>query len=75
MIQCLEEVCYNKDYNLLLLMVTDIQDEGSEVFYSGADKVLLSKAFGVQIKNGSVYLKGIVSRKKQMIPMLSMALE
>lgn len=69
----LEEVCSDKSYNLLLLMVTDIQNEGSEVFYSGVDKGLLSKAFGVQLKNGSIYLKGIVSRKKQMIPLLSTA--
>ena len=74
LIQCLEEVCTDRNYNLLLLMVTDIQDEGSEVFYSGVDKGLLSKAFGVQLKDGSVYLKGIVSRKKQIIPLLSTAL-
>jgi manganese-dependent inorganic pyrophosphatase len=42
----LEEVCNEKNYNLLILMVTDIIGEGTEVFFAGKDKWLLVKAFG-----------------------------
>lgn len=73
--QYLEEVCCDRNYNLLLLMITDILNEGSEAFFSGGEKGLLAKAFGVQLKEGSVYLKGVVSRKKQVVPLLNIALE
>lgn len=71
----LEKICIERNYNLLLLLITDIIREGSEVFFAGKDKGLLAKAFGVQIKNYSLYLNGVVSRKKQVVPMLSAVIE
>lgn len=58
------------------LMVTDILDESSDVVFAGegADKVL-ADAFDVTVNGDSVYLKGVVSRKKQMIPSLTKAIQ
>ncbi len=64
----------NKGYNLILLMVTDIINEGSEILYVGNDAALVEKAFN--IKNGdNCFVSGLVSRKKQVIPMLSRAIQ
>lgn len=75
MVQFLEEVCNERKYSLLLLMITDIIHEGSEVFFSGRNKGLLAKAFDVQLKDGSTYLDGVVSRKKQLVPKLAAVME
>ena len=58
------------------LMVTDILDESSDVMCAGegADKVL-AEAFNVKVDGDSAYLKGVVSRKKQMIPSLTKAIQ
>ncbi len=61
----------NKGYNLILLMVTDIINEGSEILFAGDDSGLAEKAFNIKSGESSAYLKGVVSRKKQVIPMLS----
>jgi len=75
LVQLLEKVCNERKYSLLLLLVTDIINEGSEAFFSGKDKGLLAKAFNVQLRDGSTYLKGVVSRKKQLVPMLAAVME
>jgi len=74
-ISFMEETCDSGDYNLLMLLVTDILKEGSEVLYAGKEQWLIEKAFNVELKNGCVYLPGIVSRKKQVVPLLSGAAE
>lgn len=61
-------------YRLLLLMVTDIVNEGSYLLFAGDNAELMSKAFGVEPQENSVYLKGVVSRKKQVVPLLTSAL-
>ncbi|MBO4863791.1 MAG: putative manganese-dependent inorganic diphosphatase [Eubacterium sp.] len=56
--------------DLLLLMITNIMKESSEVLFSGSNaEVVLESGFSVTSKNHkSVYLPGVVSRKKQMVP-------
>lgn len=71
----MEETCESRGYSLLMLLVTDILKEGSEVLYAGKEKWLIEKAFNVKLKNDSIYLPGIVSRKKQVVPLLSVAAE
>ena len=50
-------------------MLTDIIKESSELLYVGdGAEELISSAFGIKAKNGSFLMKGVVSRKKQVIP-------
>ncbi|MDF2985887.1 MAG: hypothetical protein K0R50_1397 [Eubacterium sp.] len=65
----------NKGYSLILLMVTDIINEGSEILYVGDEAGLVEKAFNIKNGGSSGYLSGVVSRKKQIIPMLSRAIQ
>jgi len=65
----------NKGYRLILLMVTDIINEGSEILFVGDDGALIEKAFNIKGSEGSAYLKGVVSRKKQIIPILSSTIQ
>jgi len=59
-----------EDYDMVLLMVTDIVAEGTHLFYTGQPEVLVQQAFGMNGSEGSIYLPGVLSRKKQVIPPL-----
>jgi manganese-dependent inorganic pyrophosphatase len=69
----MKQICQENEYHLLLLLVTDIINEASEVFFAGKEKTLLTKAFGAELGENSVLLPGVVSRKKQVVPNLAHA--
>lgn len=59
-----------KGVSLVLLMLTDVLLEGTQLLYIGDDDVI-SQAFGVIPKENEVFLPEVMSRKKQIIPSLS----
>ncbi len=75
MLEYMKAVYKNNNYNLVMIMLTDVLKEGSELLFVGEDKELIAKAFNVQPGESSVYLPGVVSRKKQVVPPLSAAIE
>jgi len=70
-IAAMEQMTKDEGFSLQLLIVTDIYKEGSELIVVGKQKDVVNKAFGVQMKGNSVYIPGILSRKKQVIPPIS----
>lgn len=56
-------------YDLLLFMITNITEEGSEILVVGKTQKA-EAAFGKPVKDDSIYLKGVLSRKKQIVPPL-----
>ena len=59
-----------KGVSLVILMLTDVLLEGTQLLYVGDDDVV-SQAFGVTPKENAVFLPKVMSRKKQIIPSLS----
>ncbi len=59
-----------KGFDLMLLMVTDVLMEGTHVLYEGDDDAIF-QAFGATPRDNTVFLPKVMSRKKQVIPMLS----
>ena len=59
-----------KGYEMLILMLTDVLLEGTHLLYLG-DEDIITQAFGVKLKDHTCLLPGVVSRKKQVIPMLT----
>ncbi len=53
-----------KGYDLVLLMATDIVREGSEIFAVGKVR-LVERGLGVSLADGSAWMPGVLSRKKQ----------
>jgi len=54
---------------MIFFMLTDILEESTELLFQGENaKELLEEAFGMSPEESSLYLKGVVSRKKQLIP-------
>ncbi len=65
--------CKETNCALLILMVTDIIKGGSKIIAFGKMTMLAEKAFNIQNGENSIYLEGVVSRKKQIVPRLIMA--
>lgn len=61
----------NKGFDQVLLMVTDILKEGTELIAVGENLEIVERVFGAPIENNEVYLPGVMSRKKQVVPPLS----
>jgi manganese-dependent inorganic pyrophosphatase len=59
-----------KEFSMMILMLTDVLLEGTQLIYIGNDETI-EQAFTVQPRDNTVFLPGIMSRKKQVIPMLS----
>ena len=56
--------------SMMILMLTDVLKEGTQLIYVGDDEII-HQAFGVMPKDNTLFLPGVMSRKKQVIPMLS----
>ena len=56
--------------DLVILMLTDVLLEGTQIIYVGDDDTI-QQAFNAVPKENTVFLPHIMSRKKQVIPMLS----
>ena len=69
----MEELCAAGHYDLLVLLFTDVLKEGSEILFVGERSDLAVKAFGGA--SSGLFLPGVVSRKKQVIPLLAAAVE
>ncbi len=54
----------------VLLLLTDIMKEGSELLVSSNDTSKIEEAFDVTITDNKVWLDGVLSRKKQVVPFL-----
>ena len=57
--------------DLFMLLITDIINSNSQVIALGKNADLIEKSYGVKLENNTALLKGIVSRKKQVIPILT----
>ncbi len=71
----MESIRQERGYGLMLLMVTDLLQEGSELFAVGKELGFVERAFGRSLRGNSVYLAGVMSRKKQIVPALARAIE
>ncbi|MGP7819456.1 manganese-dependent inorganic pyrophosphatase [Niallia sp. 01092] len=60
-----------KNLDLFLLVVTDILNNDSVALALGDKAAVVEKAFNVDLKNNTALLKGVVSRKKQIVPVLT----
>jgi len=60
-------------YHSIFLMLTDIMKEGTELLVVTDDPSIVEKAFGVKLEGKSVWLDGVMSRKKQVVPPLEKA--
>ena len=75
MLNYMEKNCEENNYDLLVLLLTDIIQDGSEVMAVGNRADYIERAFNVTLKDNSAYVPGLLSRKKQVIPPITKAIE
>ena len=69
-LEIMGQTMQERHYSLMLLMLTDVLLEGTQLIYLG-DEETIQQAFSSEAKNNVVFLPGVMSRKKQIIPTLS----
>ena len=66
----MERARSEKGYSIMILMLTDVLLEGTQIVFLG-DPDDIAQAFNVEPRDNTLFLPGVMSRKKQVIPMLS----
>lgn len=74
MLNLMEKKALENNFNLLVFMLTDILKGGSELLIAGDEKEIIARAFNIKLNTPSIYLPGILSRKKQVIPPITSAI-
>ncbi len=70
LVATMENLCTQNGYALMCLMVTDIFEEGTELIVAGEMSALVEEEFQHDHKQGGIFLKGVLSRKKQVVPVI-----
>lgn len=65
----LNDLKAKEGYEMVIFVATDIIKEGSELYFAG-DKAKIEKAFNTKVEGSSVYIPGLMSRKKQVVPVV-----
>lgn len=71
--QAMAEEMTKNGYDLFVLVVTNILDSDSELLVAGNAIDKVEEAFQTKLTNNRALLKGVVSRKKQVVPQLTAA--
>ena len=69
--EAINKTVTEKELDLFLFVVTDILTNDSVGLALGKEAAIVEKAYNVTLENNTAILKGVVSRKKQIIPVLT----
>lgn len=69
----MEKVRAEEGLSFVLIMLTDVMKEASDLLFVGTPVEKFEKAFAGKMENNSIYKAGVLSRKKQVIPPLEAA--
>lgn len=64
----IESISIDKNYHIIGIFITDILTNGSYIIYNKSAQVVLQNTFNVENLKQGCYIKGCISRKKQIIP-------
>ena len=70
LLELMKKLKKDKKLAMIIFMVTDVLLEGSHIFYLGNDETI-QQAFSVMPRDNAAFLPHVMSRKKQIIPMLT----
>ena len=69
-LEVMQKLRVANEYDIIILMITDVLLEGSHLLYVGSDDIM-QQAFSVVPRDNHLFLPRVMSRKKQVIPMLT----
>ena len=68
--EAINKTIAEKGLSLFVFAITDILNSNSEAIVLGEKGDVIEKAFDKKLENNRVFLEGVVSRKKQLIPFI-----
>ncbi len=68
--EAMKEIKEKENRHTVLLLLTDIMLEGSQLLVLSDDNSKIESAFEINLESNQAWLKGVMSRKKQIIPFL-----
>ena len=75
LLTAMKAICDTEGFDLSLVMITDILEEATYLLFTGSPRTLIGEAFRKDTSGTHLYLPGVMSRKKQIIPPLSEAVK
>ncbi|WP_082234370.1 manganese-dependent inorganic pyrophosphatase [Halobacillus massiliensis] len=70
-LNAIENTVSNRGLDLFVFVITDILTNDSTALTAGKKENAVSEAFSVKVEDSQAVLKGVVSRKKQIVPPLT----
>lgn len=71
LVEAIEKVVKEKGLNYFMFVITDILNTNSKAFAVGPEGDTIAKIFDTEFdSNGCIFLEGVVSRKKQIAPVI-----
>ena len=67
----INKVVEEKGLDLFMFVITDIINSNSQTIALGNKAGLIEKSYNVKLENNTALLEGVVSRKKQIVPVLT----
>lgn len=74
MLEYMENLCVENGFDTAVLLLTDVINATSEVFVAGSYPEYVENAFNVQLVEHEANLPGVISRKKQVVPAITRAI-
>ena len=71
MLKYMERKAEENSFSMVMLLLTDILNEGSQILVAGRMPEIVEKTFSVTLEASTAFLPGVLSRKKQVIPPLT----
>ena len=71
LLKTMEAYCAEKKLDVLLMIFTSIEKNGSVMYYAGKQKWIVEEAYPTLLNGEDILIEHVVSRKKQIIPRLS----
>ena len=68
--KAMNEFIKENSEDLFVLLITDILENNSQILVAGSRNDLVEKSFGVTLQDNMAFLPGVVSRKKQVVPVI-----
>lgn len=68
--EIIEKMSKAREYSIFAFCITDINTKGSYILYNEDSKEIIKEALNLDSIKQGTYMAGIVSRKKQFVPML-----
>ena len=67
----IQKIIDDEDLDIFMLLITDIVNSNSEVLVLGSQASLVEVAYDVTLEDNHAFLEGVVSRKKQVVPIMT----